>query len=813
MNKRKFLNTVISIFVSILIIVVVLAFSTSALAAQSLQVPISVSDIPMFTQELPLLDIGGAAGTGIFATLGNRAITLRMCEFKAAVLPDGAVNGYEGTWVWGYLYDPTGNSSCADLINSYGDENGVLSTYLGPVIVNERGSSTDITFVNNLGTTALTNVLAYKYSTDQTLHWADPLAANAEDANMCHMKSIMKLFPGGVGYPPPGDPCAQNYAGPIAAVPHLHGGEVPPEIDGGPDSWFTSDGLHLGSRYYTAGTSGNSVLFKYPNTQPAAPLWFHDHTLGATRLNVYAGLAGGYMIEDPAITPVGTNTTAGIPGTCKAGCLPANLPPLSSVIPLIIQDRMFDSDGQLFFPADSAGGTLSALNPEHPYWVPEFIGDTIVVNGKAWPYINVEPKRYRFLFLEGSNARPYNLSIDTGSSLLPFYVIGTDGGYLDKPAPTTNLLMLPGERYDVIIDFSGISSGTNLVLKNDANAPYPDGDPVDLDTTGKIVQFRVGDCTSQACGLSDKSYNPASGKFLRSDGNSIVRLVEPKVGKMIVKPNNTRVLTLNEIAIDEERDIVDPVTGSLTHYPGGPEEILVNNTTWVGDLPDMSTRPDFTAYTTNGDTINISEKPQEGQTEMWEIVNLTMDAHPIHLHLTTFQLINRQAFDMDAYNAAYTAAFGTNLAVPLPEGCTDGEFCPAYGPPLAYDGSNPLSGGKLGGNVDIDKSAGKGKMAFLLGKPIPPKNYETGWLDTVVVMPGQVTRIAVRWAPTDITTDAPKNALYYPFDPYGDGTYAYVWHCHIIDHEDNEMMRPDVILLNPDAPVASNRPLVQGIDY
>jgi spore coat protein A, manganese oxidase len=454
-------------------------------------------------------------------------------------------------------------------------------------------------------------------------------------------------------------------------------------------------------------------------------LWFHDHTLGATRLNVYAGLAGGYYIEDAGITPVGMTTTAGVPGTCKKGCLPANLQPLSSVIPLVLQDRMFDTNGQLFFPADDIDGD-AALNPEHPYWVPEFIGDTIVVNGKAWPYLNVEPKRYRFLFLEGSNARPYHLTIDKGGGkLMTFYVIGTDGGYLDKPAPTNNLLMLPGERYEVILDFSGIASGTNLVMKNDANAPYPDGDPIDPATTAQIVQFRVGDCTS-ACGKADMSYNPAKAQPLRSDGKVIVRLANQKTGKLAVKRDDTRVLTLNEIAIDTPRNVDDPVTGLPINYPGGPEEILVNNTTWSGENNDLATRPDFTPFTTNGDTINVSEMPQEGKTEMWEIVNLTMDAHPIHLHLTTFQLVNRQKINVDAYNAAYAAAFGKGPA-PLPSGCTLGVFCPAYGPPLSVDGSNPLSGGKLGGNVDIDKVVGWNKSSvFLYGKPTLPKNYEAG---------------------------------------------------------------------------------------
>lgn len=803
-------------FTTILIIVITLAFSTNALAAQSPQVPVTGSTIPQFAQPLPLLDIGGAAGNGIFTTLGNRPLTVRMCEFRSKVLPDGAVTNYQGTWVWGYLVDPTGNSTCADLINQYSQSSGVLNTFTGPVLVNERGSSTDINFVNDLGNTATTNVLAYKYSTDQTLHWADPLAADRGMANECHMKSVMMQYTDShgnpVGYAPPGDACAQNYDGPIAAIPHLHGAEVPPEIDGGPDAWFTSDGQHFGSRYYTAGVPGNSVLLKYPNTQPAAPLWFHDHTLGATRLNVYAGLAGGYLIEDPGITPVGTKTTAGVPGTCTKGCLPANLQPLSSVIPLVIQDRMFDENGQLFFPADSAGGSLSALNPEHPYWVPEFMGDTIVVNGKAWPYLNVEPKRYRFLFLEGSNARPYNLTIPNGNSLLTMWVIGTDGGYLNKAVPTNKLLMLPGERYEVVIDFSGIPSGTNLVMKNDANAPYPSGDPVDPATTGQIIQFRVGTCTSNACGRADKSYNPNSRQTLRKDGKSIVRLTNPTTGAIIGRPNVTRVLTLNEIAIEEEREIVDPVTGEMTDYPGGPVEILVNNTTWAGENTDMASRSDFTPFTSNGETLNISETPQEGKTEMWEIVNLTMDAHPIHLHLTTFQLINRQAINMEAYEAAYAAAFGSGPA-PLPSGCSAGVFCPAYGPPLSYNGSSPLSGGKLGGNVDIDKLNSKRKPLYLMGKITKPKSYEAGWKDTIIVMPGQVTRIAVRWAPTDIPRASSAAKLFYPFDPNANGLFNYVWHCHIIDHEDNEMMRPDVILLNPSAPVPANRPLLKGRDY
>jgi FtsP/CotA-like multicopper oxidase with cupredoxin domain len=190
---------------------------------------------------------------------------------------------------------------------------------------------------------------------------------------------------------------------------------VPPVLDGGPDAWFTSDGQYVGHGYYSRDGNApkNYCIYRYPNGMEGALIWFHNHTLGATRLNVYCGLAGAYLIADPNDT------------------LMAHLP---SLFPLVIQDRMFDQNGQFFFPADSAGGLLWALNPQHPYWVPEFAGDIIVVNGKSWPFMNVEPKRYTFLFIQGSNARTYELSLMDRVSKNPgppLWVIGTDGGFLD----------------------------------------------------------------------------------------------------------------------------------------------------------------------------------------------------------------------------------------------------------------------------------------------------------------------------------------------------------------------------------------------
>ncbi|MDH4275366.1 MAG: multicopper oxidase domain-containing protein, partial [Gammaproteobacteria bacterium] len=652
------------------------------------------------------------------------------------------------TRTWGYIVGAACPTAAQD-------------TYLGPVIVNTRGgASTDVTWVNELGNSATTGVLAYKYNTDQTLHWADPLKMQPNCAMM-----------GGV--PAFGSDCAQNYVGAIPTVPHLHGGEVPPEIDGAPEGWFTGTGLQ-GPAYYSAAAGLGSATYKYPNAQEAGPLWFHDHTLGVTRLNVYAGMAGVYYLQDPTLN------------------LPTNLPPLTEVVPVIIQDRMFDTNGQLYFPGDSSGGVLSSPNPEHPYWVPEFVGDTIVVNGKAWPFLNIAAKRHRFLFLNGSNARTYELSLinqATGATGPAMYVIGTDGGYLDKPVKLDPALgqvltMMPGERYEVIVDFSA-SPNTNFVMRNTGRTPFPKGAPPKGSTLGRVMQFRVG------AAVADASYNPATGAALRSGAQSIVRLANPATGTTNVVPSKTRLMTLNEV-MGMPQTVADPVTGVMTAYPGGPLEILVNNTKWSG----QSTRPnnDFTPITVNGTTIAYSELPKEGDTEIWEIVNITADAHPIHLHLVQFQLLSRQGFNTNNYNAAYAAAFPTLL------------FQPAYGPPRDYDAAkNALSGGKFGGNPDV--------APFLQGPLKLPLAQEAGWKDTIIMYPGEVTRIAVRYAPTDLALNTAASNLHYPFDPSGGLQYGYVWHCHIIDHEDNEMMRPKMVQLNNLAPAAALRRFVKGLNY
>jgi FtsP/CotA-like multicopper oxidase with cupredoxin domain len=319
------------------------------------------------------------------------------------------------------------------------------------------------------------------------------------------------------------------------------------------------------------------------------------------------------------------------------------------------------------------------------------------------------------------------------------------------------------------------------------------------------MQFRV-----TGGPVTDNSYNPASGAPVRP--TPMVRLTTSMVQK-------TRQLTLNEV-MGMPQNAIDPVTGVMTAYPGGPLEILVNNTKWNGkrivgvDNSDpmmpmymMKPIPGFTpdnAANSEHQVNYLSEIPLEGTTELWEIINLTADAHPMHLHLVQFQLLNRQNFDFNKYNAAYNAAFPGGgydhmTGQPYPAGV----YIPAFGPPSDYG-----TGNIVGGNPNINALSARGKPLYLQGKPTLPLPQENGWKDTVVTYPGQVTRLLVRWAPTELPASTPASQAFFPFDPNSSGQ-GYVWHCHIVDHEDNEMMRPDEVEPNPNA----DRTYVQGVDF
>jgi FtsP/CotA-like multicopper oxidase with cupredoxin domain len=647
------------------------------------QTPLAGRSVPRFVDPMPTF-----AGTRLSAT----SLTAAMQEFQQQVLPAG----FPKTTLWGY------------------NLNGNGPTYPGVTVEAKRGVPTTITYVNNLISPALQQFL----TVDQTLDWADPLNQSST-----------------LAVPPP------PYSGPVPLVTHLHGAEVPSEFDGGPEAWFTATGLH-GSAYRTFSPVGsNATMYQYPNQQEATTLWFHDHVLGMTRLNVYAGLAAFYLLRDDRDT--------GLPAN------PIGLPAGPYEHEIAIQDRQFDTNGQLYFP-DGSGPGLNGPPPNpdlHPFWIPEFFGDVIVVNGKSWPFFNVEPRRYRFRLLNGSNSRFYELRLQNRDTRNPgpaFFVIGTDGGLLDVPVKLNDpnltdrsrrLLMGPGERCDIIIDFAGFA-GQTLTLLNSAKAPFPNGTAPDPNTFGQVMQFRVV-LPLQA---NDSSYNPATGAPLR---NPMIRLVNPATGSLAlgVVPDVRRQLLLVEVEGE-----------------GGPQEVLINNSDFDGFQKGSQT-PIPGSEPLNGNFV--TELPRVGSTEVWEIINTTADAHPIHIHLLQIQLMNRQSFNLEKFRQTYEAAF------------PGGVFIPGFGPPAHYNTAN--ADGALGGNPAISP--------FLQGHSQPPLPQEAGWKDTIKMLPGQVTRVVVRIAPQSNaagTTVAGTN--YFAFDPTtGPG---YEFHCHIVDHEDNEMMRP-----------------------
>jgi spore coat protein A, manganese oxidase len=426
----------------------------------------------------------------------------------------------------------------------------------------------------------------------------------------------------------------------VRTVVHVHGAQAPPESDGYPEAWFTSDGR--------TGPAYDPRHSLYPNAQPAAGLWYHDHALGITRLNVYAGLAGFYLIRDEAEESL-------------------NLPSGPFEIPLMIQDRSFNPDGSLLYPA--------AQNGTHPIWIQEFFGETICVNGKAMPFLEVEARKYRFRVLNASNSRFYHLTlVQTDAAgepagrpvdAPPFHQIGTDSGLLPAPLQLHYLILSPGERLDLVIDFSA-SSGDSFALMNDAPAPYARGGQV---VPRDVMLFRVS--------------KPLSAKDSSSLPDSLIPF-EPLDRTQIVRE---RVLDLTETSRASDGYTVIGLLGRK-HW-----------------------------------SDPITEDPAAGSVEVWSFANTTEDVHPIHTHLVRFQVLGRQRFDKATY----------------------------------------LQSGKL----------------VLFGSPIPPETYERpAWKDTVKAYPGYLTRVIQRFDLPPGTSAAPGREL------------RYVWHCHALEHEDNEMMRP-----------------------
>jgi spore coat protein A len=508
------------------------------------------------------------------------------------------------------------------------------------------------------------NYLPHLLPVDPTLHWANPPGGTAGRDSRPAFDTT----------PPP-------YDGPVPMVTHLHGGHTADYSDGFTEAWYLPDATNTPAGYAKQGTfydyfasrsplgaswrPGNAV-FQYQNDQRAATLWYHDHTLGMTRLNVYAGPAGFYLLRRG-------------PGDLPAAVLPGPAPRLGDPagtryyeIPLAIQDRSFAEDGSLSYPDtreffDEFPGPYVPDSDVPPIWNPEFFGTTIVVNGNTWPRLEVEPRRYRFRLLNGCNSRFLILALSSDpvtrpvATAVPFWQIGSDGGFLPAPVQQPHLLMAPAERIDAIVDFTGMEPGTELYLVNlGPDEPFgeltePPEPVADPQTTGQVMKLVVVPLASRDTSMPANQLRLPAFKPLGPAG------------------------TVRAVSLNEEASTVPGFDGPIAAMLG----------TMGADGAPVPL----------GWDDSITENPATGAMEIWELHNFTEDAHPIHIHEVQFQLVDRRPF------------------------------------------VGPVRG---------------------------PDPGETGFKDTVIAYPGEVTRV---------------KAL---FDIPG----LFVWHCHIVEHEDNEMMRP-----------------------
>lgn len=609
-------------------------------------------------------------------------------QFQQQILPRVPGANFPKTTIWGYgaVNDPDSfhypaNTIEADVdvpvrvkwINDLVDDNGRYLPHLFPV--------------------------------DQTLHWANPPQDCINGVPRTDCRGQSQAF----------------YRGPVPIISHLHGAHVSAESDGFPEAWYLPAASNIPAGYATEGTVYDDIfggsgagqgfaVFEYGNDQRATTLWFHDHSLGMTRLNVYAGPVGFYLLRGGVGDVVDDVTTKNQKGD---GTLPSG----DYEVPLVFQDKSFNANGSLFYPDNRAffegldankldipfipeftlGGEQSDVSP---IWNPEFFGNTMVVNGNTWPYLNVEPRQYRFRLLNGSDSRFLILQND---NLLPFWQIGGDGGFLPAPEERTELLIAPAERIDMIVDFSGLEGQTVTLLNIGPDEPFGGGEPgVDFDpsdpgTTGQVMQFRI------------------SAGYVMDDSTPAASLGLPAPVK-IGKANTTRRLSLNE---DESETVFVPVDGD-GEYVLSPDSMLKEVPAadpFAAAFGPTSARLGILDESGNPVPKNwsdlITENPMLNSTEVWEIYNFTADAHPIHIHQVQFEILNRQALQTDEEGMATAPA-------------------------------------------------------TLVGMPRSPDAGESGRKDTVIVYPGEVARVK----------------------SYFDIVGLYVWHCHILSHEDNEMMRP-----------------------
>ena len=635
------------------------------------------SDVPKYVTPMLVPPVMPRAGT--MRQPGGRPIDLyeiSMREFRQQILPAGLPT----TKVWGY-----------GAVSAQGNRGLLLHNAPSLTIEAMWNRPVRIKWINEL-VDADGNYLPHLLPVDQTLHWANP--------------------PGGAGGRDSRPEFAETpgpYTGPVPIVTHVHGAVgVGDDSDGYAEAWYLPDANDIPAGYATEGTwydffAGKAAAaygvtwgpgfatFQYPNENRASTIWYHDHALGMTRLNVYAGPAGFYLVRggpDDVVLDSRTGLPASLPGPAprENDKFPPNKP--YREIPIAIQDRSFNGDGSLFYPdtREFFDEIASPYIPEgefSPIWNPEFFGNMIIANGNTWPFQTVEQRRYRFRFLNGCQSRFLILDFG-GIPGVEVWQIGNEGGFLVAPVNLTEghenrLLLGLAERADVIVDFTDVPVGNHVLGNVGPDEPFGGGvpgvdfEPADPGSTGQVLQFRVVPAVD-----ADDSTPP---QFLQ-------------LPPLAALPAET---VTRPLALIEKMGMGFDADGNELE---GPVEALLGNV--VGGVAEEKLWMD-----------PVTENPAVGATEVWEMYNTTGDAHPMHVHEVVFEVVNREGLVLD----------------------DDDEVV------------EPIT---LDGNVT------------------PPEPWETGFKDTVIAYPGQVTRVRARFSTPG----------------------QFVWHCHIVEHEDNEMMRP-----------------------
>jgi FtsP/CotA-like multicopper oxidase with cupredoxin domain len=586
-------------------------------------------------------------------------------------------------------------------------------------------------------------------------------------------------------------------------VTHLHGGETPPSTDGFAEKWFgnaVTAGAYANlfvnppfenpSFITLTRPGGNSDVYSYPMVQEEATIWFHDHTLGKTHHNVIAGPAGFFPVKEPA-KHGGLGAGA---GKCPAGLAtctteytwidPVTEPRGALGIPkydlfLAVQDRAFNDDGSLNFangggqvqpvPVLAAGQSpvTPGANPQvHPVWVPEYFGDHVLVNGVLWPKHPAEPGWYRLRLVDGSDSRCWTVALNTrlpapgarpnATTRMDFYVIANDQGYLQRPVLTKEFTMCPGERYEILVNFGAIPKvapgmPASVYMTNTAAAPFPAG----------ITPFAAASPFAEMNVIMRFDVNPANGPGVKSCAAGAAPSWDPtwtQAQMTAAIAAGSACLPANP-ALQLDPNFVD--IRPAMPFPAG----TVVRQVFLNERVDGITLAPF-GMQLNGVPFEykVTETPRKNSKEVWQFINLTVDAHPMHPHLEPHQIVSRQTFNVNGYKALLCGA------------------------PKCQPG--PVPGNEQQVLPDV--------TPLLTGLPVmvTAASVEGGRKDATQAPPGMVTTIVTdftqRWN-IDGTPNAPgqgahigANASNWVFEDVTAGPY--VWHCHINSHEDSEMM-------------------------